>query len=225
MKQEDVKNHFARQADDYEKLMGKIVPQYFEQHEILYDLLPEEEKNYRVLDLGCGNGVLSEVVFRKFPRAFVVGYDLTEKMLMAFEKKLSMHAGNFLLQQGDYRIDSIGEGYDIILAGFTLHHLTWAERENFYQTLYSALNQGGRFLARDIILDEDQAVVRDQYGLWKKFMKSQGEDPDFWYGKHIEKDHPPTLSDHFSWLRSAGFVKVACHWRLYNFAITTAQRA
>jgi hypothetical protein len=55
-------------------------------------------------------------------------------------------------------------------------------------------------------------------------MQSQGEDPDFWYSKHIEKDHPMTLSDHFSWLKSAGFTQVACQWRLYNFAITTARK-
>ena len=129
------------------------------------------------------------------------------------------------LQQGDFRTDPIGKEYDIIIAGLTLHHLTWEERENFYQTLYAALNQGGLFLARDVIIDEDQSVVQAQYSSWKEFMGSQGEDPELWYSKHIEKDHPMTLSDHFAWLRKAGFSKVACHWRLYNFAITTAEKA
>ena len=55
-------------------------------------------------------------------------------------------------------------------------------------------------------------------------MQSQGEDPEFWYAKHIEKDHPMTLTDHFAWLKKAGFAKVACQWRLYNFAITTAAK-
>lgn len=55
-------------------------------------------------------------------------------------------------------------------------------------------------------------------------MQSQGEDPEFWYAKHIEKDHPMTLTDHFAWLKKAGFAKVPCQWRLYNFAITTAAK-
>ncbi len=224
MKQEQVKKHFAKQADEYEKLMVKLVPHYLEQHQIIYNLLPEVDKSYRVLDLGCGNGILSELVFQKLPNSFVVGFDLTENMLNAFKKKLSDHSGKFELKLGDFRTDSIGKGYDIIMAGLTLHHLTWEEREKMYQSLYTALNTGGLFLARDIIIDEDQTVMKKHYSYWKKFMKSQGEDPEFWYSKHIEKDHPMTLTDHFAWLRKAGFSKVACQWRLYNFAITTAEK-
>ncbi len=65
MRKEQVKEHFARQADEYEKLMIKLIPQYLEQHQIIYRLLPNDDKNHRVLDLGCGNGILSELVTRK----------------------------------------------------------------------------------------------------------------------------------------------------------------
>ncbi len=224
MKQEQVKEHFARQADEYEELMVKLVPQYLEQHQIIYSLLPNDDKNYRVLDLGCGNGILSELVFRKLLNSHIVGFDLTESMLKAFKKKMSKYSGRFELIQGDFRTDSIGNEYDIIIAGLTLHHLTWEEREKFYKTLYSSLNEGGLFIARDIIIDENKEVVNDQYCYWKEFIKSQGEAPDFWYFKHIEKDYPMTLTDHFAWLRKAGFSKMACQWRLYNFAITTAEK-
>jgi len=224
MKQEQVQEHFAKQADDYEKLMVKLVPQYLEQHQIIYSLLPEEDKNYRVLDLGCGNGMLSEVVLEKLPNSHVVGFDLTENMLKAFDRKLSKYSGKFELIQGDFRTDPIGNKYDIIIAGLSLHHLTWPERENFCKILYSSLNDGGIFISRDIIIDEDQNIRSQQYGFWKEFMRSHGEDPDFWYSKHIEKDHPMTLKDHFLWLRKAGFSDVACQWRHYNFAITTAKK-
>lgn len=222
MKQEEVKEHFAKQADDYEQLMVKLVPHYLEQHAIITKLLPQEDRSYRVLDLGCGNGILSELVFRRLPHAFVVGFDLTENMIQAYERKLAKYAGRFELRLGDFRTDPIGQGYDIVLAGLALHHLTWEEREGFYKTVYTALKPGGLFLARDIIIDEDPAVRQEHYAYWQEFMKAQGEDPELWYAKHREKDHPLTLSDHFAWLRQAGFTKVACHWRLYNFAITTA---
>ena len=224
MKQEQVKDHFSRQADEYEKIMVSIVPHYLEQHQIISDLLPEEAKEYRVLDLGCGNGVLADLVFCKHPKSYVIGFDLTDDMLAEFKKKVSVHSGKFELVQGDFRTGQIGEGYDIILAGLTLHHLTREERENFYHKLYSALNHKGFFIARDIIIDENQTIAQEQYAYWKNFMRSQGEDPEFWYAKHIEKDHPITLSDQFSWLKNAGFTKVACQWRLYNFAITTARK-
>jgi tRNA (cmo5U34)-methyltransferase len=224
MEQEQVKQHFAKQADDYEQLMVRIVPQYREQHEIIRSLLPSGDNAYNGLDLGCGNGVLSELVLGKLPHAHVVGFDLTEDMLKACDKKLSKYSGRHELKQGNFLSDPIGSQYDIILAGLTLHHLTWNQREHFYKTLFDSLHEGGLVICRDIIIDEDENVRRDQYAMWKEFMKSQGEDQESWYSKHMEKDHPVTLHDHFAWLRNAGFARVACHWRLYNFAITTAQK-
>jgi tRNA (cmo5U34)-methyltransferase len=225
MEQEQVKQHFAKQADEYEHLMVRIVPQYSEQHEIIRSLLPRGDRDYNVLDLGCGNGVLSELVLSKLPHAHVVGFDLTEDMLKACDKKLSKYSGRYELKQGNFLSDPIGDQYDIVLAGLTLHHLTWSQREQFYKRLFDSLHEGGLLICRDIIIDEDENVRCDQYALWKEFMKSQGEDQESWYSKHMEKDHPVTLSNHFAWLLKAGFTKVACHWRLYNFAVTTAQKA
>ncbi|MDH3921190.1 MAG: methyltransferase domain-containing protein, partial [Desulfobulbaceae bacterium] len=83
---EQIIGHFAGQANTYENLMEKLVPQYKKQHEIIYELLPENsDKQLRILDLGCGNGILSELVLKKLPNAFVVGFDLTPKMLEEYE--------------------------------------------------------------------------------------------------------------------------------------------
>jgi len=222
MKQAQVKEHFAKQAEGYESLMVRLVPQYLEQQRIISELLPADDREFRVLDLGCGNGVLSEVVFSRLPRAYIIAFDLTENMLKAYQKKLHKHAGAFELKAGDFRTDPIGTGYDLVLAGLSLHHLTLQERGKFYQTIFRSINSRGLFIARDIIIDQDEKTRNLHYGLWKEHMRSHGEDPEFWYAKHREKDHPVTLSDHFAWLRKAGFSSVACHWRLYNFAITSA---
>jgi tRNA (cmo5U34)-methyltransferase len=216
--------HFAKQADDYERLMTRLVPQYLEQSTIIESLLPTDDKAYKVLDLGCGNGILSKIVLNRLPHSHVVAFDVTKDMLMACERKLSNYSGRYDLVQGDYSIDSIGAQYDIVLAGLTLHHLSREKRREFYRTVFSSMLEGGLYIARDIIIDEDPEIRRMQYDLWKAFMKSQGEDPEHWFNKHMEMDHPITLTDHFMWLRQAGFTKAGSHWRYYNFAITTAKR-
>lgn len=220
-----IKEHFEKQAHDYEAIMEKLVPQYKKQHEIIYDLLPDNtEKEIRVLDLGCGNGVLSKLVLGKLPKAHVVGFDLTPQMLESYVKNLSCYEGRFELIEGDFRSDSIGSSYDLVLAGLTLQHLTWGQRKEFYALIYDILNPGGSFILNDIIIDQDWDKRNRQYDNWMKFIEANGEDPNYWFDKHMDKDYPVTLEDHFRWLKDAGFSQVECHWRHYNFAITSATK-
>jgi len=135
MQQDQVKEHFSRQAGDYEKLMVNIIPQYLEQHQIIQSLLPDEDRNYRVLDLGCGNGILSEIVFRKLPQSHIIGFDLTEDMLKAFAIKLSQYSGKFELKQGDFRNDSIGSEY-VLLSQVLLCTILPGKREKSFTRHY-----------------------------------------------------------------------------------------
>jgi len=223
MNNTNVQEHFAKQVCEYESLMTRLVPDYLKQHQIISKLLPKNKnKKYRVLDLGCGNGVLSEIVLKKLPNSHIVGFDITDEMLMAYKQKINQYTNTYQLIKGDYKNDSIGDSYDIILTGMTLHHLNWEERKAFYKKLFKSANKNAVYISNDIIIDEDIDVQKHQYQLWKQFMKEQGENPDFWYNKHINKDYPIILSDNFNWLKDAGFKQTACHWRTYNFAITSA---
>jgi tRNA (cmo5U34)-methyltransferase len=225
MMTDQVVGHFSEQASNYEILMERLVPWYQKQQSIINELLPEDnEANIHVLDLGCGSGALSELVLKRYPWSSVVGVDVTPNMLKAYEERLGQSSGRYELILGDYRFEPLGSNYDIILAGLTLHHLTWGERRDFYKLLYNALNPNGMFISSDIIIDEDWNTREKQYGAWKNFMESNGENAEFWYNKHMEKDFPITLSDHFNWLSKAGFKHTSCHWRHNNFAITSAQK-
>ncbi|MBD3239050.1 MAG: methyltransferase domain-containing protein [Chitinivibrionales bacterium] len=226
MSEIDVRKHFAAQAAEYESLMVRLIPRYLEQHHVVAELLPDDrDRQYRVLDLGCGNGVLAEVVLRKLPRAHVTGFDITDEMLQAFEHKVAAFTKSYRLVLGDYRVDSIGGSYDIVLAGLTLHHLTTDERRSFYGTLFASMNPGAVLVSRDVIIDDDDRVREHQYALWKQHMRAHGEDPEHWYHKHLAKDHPVTLGSMLSWMREAGFVEASCYWRLHNFAITRCRRS
>jgi tRNA (cmo5U34)-methyltransferase len=223
MMTEQIIEHFSVQANNYESLMERIVPQYKKQHEVINELLPENPvQDLRVLDLGCGNGALSKLVLEKYPHAYVVGFDMTPKMLVAYEENLAAYRERYELMLGDFRFDSIGGNYDIILAGLTLQHLTWGERKDFYKLLHAKLNPDGSFILNDIIIDADWDKRTLQYSSWMEYIAGNGEDPEFWLDKHMTKDHPVTLEDHFQWLEQAGFSKMDCYWRFHNFAITMA---
>jgi len=154
----------------------------------------------------------------------VRAFDLTEEMLEVCQERLGQYKGRLTVQQGDYRRGSFGTGFDLVLAGLTLHHLTDIERKEFFKTLYDALNEGGIFLAREIIVDEDSFITNWHYSPWREFMRSQGEDDVFWYQRHREKEHPVSIENQLSWLKAVGFKHTACHWRYWNFAIISGRK-
>lgn len=225
MQEKEVKEHFGKQAGDYVKLMERLVPEYIKQQEFLCKLIPFDRSDaIRALDLGAGPGVLSELVLNMFPQAKVFVFDLTEEMLTVCKQRLSEFEGRFTIKQGNFKKDSFGVGYDVILAGLTLQHLTNEERKNMFLRLYDALNENGIFLAREVIVDEDPFVTEWHYSLWRSFMRANGEDDAFWFEKHREKGHPVSVDRQIAWLKDAGFMHTACHWRYWNFAIISGRK-
>ncbi len=225
MDAQKVQEHFARQAGEYEQLMARLVPHYHEQHTIIAKLIPfGRQQPMKVLDLGSGPGVLAELVLKLFPKAEVVVFDLTEKMLEACTKQLAPYRERLTVVQGDFKTDSLGPGYDLIMAGLSLQHLNHDERRRIYKDIYGSLNLGGMYLAREIVVDPSPYVTDWHYRLWRDFMRSHGEDDALWYEKHRAKDYPATIEQNLTWLAEAGFGQTVCHWRYFNFAILTAQK-
>ena len=225
MDEHQVQEHFRKQVGDYVGLMSRLIPEYEKGQRFLCDLIPfDKEQAINVLDLGSGPGGLSELVLEMYPEAKVHAFDLTEEMLLVCQERLNKYESRVTFQQGDYKKDTFGSGYDVILAGLTLHHLTDEERKSIFQVIHDALEDEGIFITREIIVDEDPYITEWHYSLWRNFMKSNGEDDEFWHQKHNEKDHPVSVENQLEWLKNAGFSHTACHWRYWNFAIISGRK-
>ncbi len=225
MDEKQVQEHFRKQVGDYAGLMNRIIPEYETGQRFLCELIPfDKGQDIKVLDLGSGPGGLSELALEMYPRANVHAFDLTEEMLLLCQERLSKYEGRVTFQQGDYKRDTVGSGYDVVLAGLTLHHLTDEERKSVFQVIYEALSEDGIFIAREIIVDDDPFITEWHYSIWRNFMKTNGEDDEFWYNKHKGKDHPVSIENQLSWLEETGFKHTACHWRYLNFAIISGRK-
>ena len=221
-----VRDHFQEEALAYDEAILRLVPRYHEQHGILLSLLPfTRDQPLRVLDLGCGTGVLSHVVLEEFARATGVAFDLTENMLVQAKKRLRRFADRVSFQQGDFGKDEIGKGYDLVISGFAIHHLTNAAKQELYRRIFESLNPGGVFLHREIVAGATPALNALYERLWRDFVASQGERDDGWFRKYFEEDIPAPVEDQVEWLKQVGFVDVACHWRHFNFAIFGGTKA
>ena len=118
MDEHQVQEHFRKQVSDYVGLMSRLIPEYEKGQRLLCELIPFDKKQaINVLDLGSGPGGLSELVLEMYPEAKVHAFDLTEEMLLVCQEKLNKYESRVTFQQGDYKKDSFGSGYDVILAG------------------------------------------------------------------------------------------------------------
>ena len=224
MDAQQVRNHFRVQVSDYPNLMKRLIPFYDEQREMMLRLIPfDRSHSLRVLDLGCGPGLMAAQILSAYPSASLTAFDLTAEMLEACRSRLGKNP-SVTYQVGDFRNGAFGSDYDLIVASLSLHHLTLSERPGFFKRALDSLRPGGVLISAEVIVDEDAEVRQQQYALWRRFMSENGEDEAYWYGRHLEKDHPATISGLLEMLEAAGFRRAGCFWRFINFAIVSGEK-
>lgn len=80
-------------------------------------LFSDKYRNYNVLDLGGGSGVLSIEFIRNFPNSTACVFETSEVACISKKiiEKNDMQDKIFVLE-GDFNVDAIGDGYDLIIA-------------------------------------------------------------------------------------------------------------
>lgn len=93
----------------------------------------------RVLDLGCGDGVLSLQIAGLLPRGNVIGIDASKGMIDAAIPKAKKNL-QFLLKDINY-LDYCEE-FDVVFSNAALHWIK--DHEKLLQNVFRALRPGGR---------------------------------------------------------------------------------
>jgi tRNA (cmo5U34)-methyltransferase len=227
MRLEDVRAHFDREAEAYDSQILRMVPQYREQGEILLQVLPfDADRPLRVIDLGCGTGVLSALVAAAFPLASVVACDLSANMLEVCRRRLAGFGTRASFWQADFSDCELGEArFDLVVSGLAIHHLEPLRAAALYKRIHRSLRPGGMFVNRELVLGATAAWTRRYEALWRQHAASSGELDAAWFQQYLDEDRPASVDDHLGWLHEAGFVEVACHYQRFNFAVVSGNKA
>lgn len=106
-------------------------------------LFPQKDKNYKILDLGGGSGVLAIEFVKKFSNSNSYIFE-TPKVAAISKKTIEKNEmqDKVFVMQGDFNLDDIGSGYDLIIASgiFNFVNIDIAE---FMCKLSKALVSGG----------------------------------------------------------------------------------
>jgi ubiquinone/menaquinone biosynthesis C-methylase UbiE len=104
--------------------------------------LKQVKSGNKVLDIGCGMGVFTELVKDTYPTCEVWGVDISDSVIEANRQKHS----DITYQTGRVgQLTAIPANYfDLVFSGEVLEHLD--EPEKLFLDAYSALKPGGKFV-------------------------------------------------------------------------------
>ena len=133
----EISNGFNRYAHSYEQvaiIQHEIGNRLFER----LDYLKIEPKH--ILDLGCGTGIFSEMLKKKYPNALIIGLDLAFSMLVQSQKKQSWLKHWPLVNAHMDALPFENSLFDLVFANQVIH---WAH------SLPRALRELNRIIAKD----------------------------------------------------------------------------
>jgi tRNA (cmo5U34)-methyltransferase len=215
-----VEAHFDEESHVYDEVIESIIPGYVEQNVALLDAIPlEDDARFRAADLGIGTGRLAALMLERFPRAELVGYDISSGMLERCAQSLSAYGARVRLAREDLVDVELGGPFEVVISGLALHHLEDATKRRLFRSVLEALEPGGAFLVRDVVLGDTETETELLYSEWRAFIRENGLDDAEVLAAHEAEDLPSPLGAQLEWLREAGFEDVRVYWRRMNFAV------
>ena len=109
----------------------------------------------RVLDLGCGHGVIAARILHELPTVALVGVDSSPPMLELARERLAPFADRCVLAQADFETmipaDLPGGPFGVAVAVQSLHNSTDEGKKRALDAVRAELAHGGLFLLLDCV--------------------------------------------------------------------------
>ncbi|MGA2622232.1 MAG: methyltransferase [Bacteroidota bacterium] len=113
----------------------------------------------RVLDVGSGSGAFAMAFVKAKEGITATVFDLPNVLPLTKryvrQAKLS---GKVELQAGDYLMDDLGRGFDIVFLSAIVHSNSESENRKLIKKCARALNPNGRVVVQDFIMDDDRTA-------------------------------------------------------------------
>jgi ubiquinone/menaquinone biosynthesis C-methylase UbiE len=189
----------------------------------------------RILDLGCGDGVLAEAILRRFPEAAAVLLDFSRPMLDAAAKRLAGRAVE--LVECDYGnaawTAAVAEHapFDVVVSGYSIHHQPDDRKREIYAELFSLLAPGGLFLNVEHVSSASRWVeaVHDELFIdhLHRFHAGKGREEvaaTYYHRPDKAANILAPVEVQCRWLRDIGFADVDCYLKAFELAVFGGRR-
>lgn len=141
---------FDAHADDYNATVQRAISASGETVQFFADLKANLMRDAlgprrpgRILDFGCGIGNTTRAIAEKFPRASVIGMDLSEQSL-AKARDTRIESGHPEYQQIEgASLPAPDQAFDVVFTACVFHHIEPSERDCWARELHRVLRPGG----------------------------------------------------------------------------------
>lgn len=190
-----------------------------------------DQTRLKVVDLGCGDGFLVELLAKITPNASFMLIDGSEKMINEAKSRLDGVANveySVMTLEDSSHFD-FGTS-DFFISSLAIHHMTTDGKAKLFQNIYKSLKKGGSFLNLDVVsLGSNEEAVEQWYlKVWEeeihknqRALNVEGDFTEFIKGHQRENHYKnlDTLESQLNALKDAGFIGVNCHYKKGTFTV------
>jgi ubiquinone/menaquinone biosynthesis C-methylase UbiE len=220
---QDVSQHYL------EQVRGAF-PFGAEQAKIMLQLVNHFSPNIaRIMDLGCGNGFLAEILLKSYPNASAILIDHSKPMIDNARIHMKDYIDRCEIIHGDLS-DSIQRfaepnSVDCIVSGFAIHHLPHQKKKELYQEIYNLLSPNGIFINVEHTASATAEIERlydelfiDHIASYNK--RNRDEVSKEYYNRPDKEDNILEHVDiQVNWLREIGYKHADCFFKWMELAV------
>lgn len=223
MENKEVVDAFNKASTDYDKYRKQAIPNM----DIYYNTVVNLTKNYsnpKILDLGAGTGILTELLYKQHPNSNITLVDLSTEMLNIAKNKFNDK--NFKYIEADYLTHDFDKDYDIIVSSLSIHHLTDEEKKVLYKRIYNFLRTGGVFINADQVCgatEYTEEIYKKEDASHLNRQNIPEKEKDILRQRRL-LDKPAKLLDTIQWYEDIGYKNVDVYYKYYRYFVIAGEK-